>query len=70
MEDRWRRHLRFGLSRWLKSDLSSTGALFPYCLVFGLVVMVLFRNSLYHSPLSFQCHCRLELSSIGYFVIS
>jgi hypothetical protein len=55
MEDRWRRRLRFGMSRRLNSHSSSTGALFLYCLVFGFVGMVLFRNSLYrglgHLPL-------------------
>jgi len=44
MGDRWRRHPRFGLPKRLNADSSSTDALFLYCLAYGFVVMVLFRN--------------------------
>jgi hypothetical protein len=41
VEDQWRRHLRFGLSRRLSSHSGPTVAVFLYYLVF---VMVLFAE--------------------------
>lgn len=49
MGDRWRRHLRFGLSRRLNSDLSSTSALFLCC--FGFWFSGYSSVSEFHVPL-------------------